>query len=567
MSYYHGLISSKKAEAILNCSLSNGSFLLRDSQSKPGHFVLSIKYHGKLYHVLVFHEFGQYYLDSSASSDDKFNSLEDLVLFGMSHELRVAGEEVTLLEPVISDTSSTVQILKPYSNGMRNKRDEVEDYDILTDLFASVFGSHCSVLVAVHSYLNFDGSPLSSDASYLVCVVKDNHLKAFFVRTVDLSDKKIIAEKKLTKHFEYDTPSELVLTFLSEQGITCIGFKNKQDMDMFTRHVDRIVQIQQEKSTQQARVRDTGSSSPSRGGQECRREGNTRQLKAEEFDIYNLSPEWDYLLEQAGVTTEMLQEQSTLQFILDRVSEMGGPPKTVQESDKDERLAAIAMDSVLRAETIRAERLADKIKHITLNSPYPLPRKIHPPSCQYSRVCSRYKDILLLRTSLTALAPIRCNCYCSTCAAGKPTVAVSGVPPQQYTLPIGWTQFILRSQTHSLAQKFIGNWHVAFTCVACSSVGEIIRTGSSFSGGRKELVLSPDVKWLKRITRGLTPEHYYDEIERIDYRVTTAFQVFIQPGSYTVTGSSDYKYPLQEKWETTERTHVTYALLIHVQKC
>lgn len=38
-------------------------------------------------------------------------------MFGMSHELRVAGEEVTLLEPVISDTSSTVQILKPYSNG------------------------------------------------------------------------------------------------------------------------------------------------------------------------------------------------------------------------------------------------------------------------------------------------------------------------------------------------------------------------------------------------------------------------------------------------------------------
>ena len=57
-----------------------------------------------------------------------------------------------------------------------------------------------------------------------------------------------------------------------QQGITCIGFKNKQDMDMFTRHVDRIVQIQQDKSTQQAKVRDTSSSSPCRGGQECKRE-------------------------------------------------------------------------------------------------------------------------------------------------------------------------------------------------------------------------------------------------------------------------------------------------------
>lgn len=47
---------------------------------------------------------GEYYLDSSENDDkpsDKFSSLEDLVLFGMSHELRVAGEEVILYDPVL----------------------------------------------------------------------------------------------------------------------------------------------------------------------------------------------------------------------------------------------------------------------------------------------------------------------------------------------------------------------------------------------------------------------------------------------------------------------------------
>ena len=42
MSYYHGLISSRRANSLLT-SKPDGSFLLRDSQSQPGNFVLSAK--------------------------------------------------------------------------------------------------------------------------------------------------------------------------------------------------------------------------------------------------------------------------------------------------------------------------------------------------------------------------------------------------------------------------------------------------------------------------------------------------------------------------------------------
>ena len=44
MSYYHGLISSRQAVAVLSKSINDGCFLIRDSQSHPGQFVLSVRY-------------------------------------------------------------------------------------------------------------------------------------------------------------------------------------------------------------------------------------------------------------------------------------------------------------------------------------------------------------------------------------------------------------------------------------------------------------------------------------------------------------------------------------------
>lgn len=47
-----------------------------------------------------------------------------------------------------------------------------------------------------------------------------------------------------------------------------------------------------------------------------------------------MSPEWSYLFDQAGVTRDMLQNKSTLQFILDTVLEMGGAPQEFTPSKK-----------------------------------------------------------------------------------------------------------------------------------------------------------------------------------------------------------------------------------------
>ena len=62
-----------------------------------------------MYHVLIFHSGGEYSLDitGGASSDGEeedgtrtFNSLDDLVVFCMSHQLRMDGDVVHLKEVI-----------------------------------------------------------------------------------------------------------------------------------------------------------------------------------------------------------------------------------------------------------------------------------------------------------------------------------------------------------------------------------------------------------------------------------------------------------------------------------
>ena len=158
------------------------------------------------------------------------------------------------------------------------------------------------------------------------------------------------------------------------------------------------------------------------------------------------------------MTQEMLEDESTLQFMLDTVCQMGGAPQKLKldarlgvdeggSLQREERAAAIAVDTALRHESLRASRLADELRKRSLqdqDAPKPFPRKLHAPKCSYSSVSTRYKDWLLQRSSLSSLSPIKMHCYCTQCGANKPAISTSGDPPEHYTLPIGWCQFILR---------------------------------------------------------------------------------------------------------------------------
>jgi tyrosine-protein phosphatase non-receptor type 11 len=72
--WFHGHISGKEAEKMLETAR-NGSYLVRQSQSKPGDYVLSVKCEDKITHVMIRCQDGNY----DIGGGEKFPALTSLV--------------------------------------------------------------------------------------------------------------------------------------------------------------------------------------------------------------------------------------------------------------------------------------------------------------------------------------------------------------------------------------------------------------------------------------------------------------------------------------------------------
>lgn len=114
--WFHGHLSGKEAEKLLEKG-KNGSFLVRESQSKPGDFVLSVRSEDKVTHVMirflvtlhmrsccgilftpVFTQDGKY----DAGGGESFDSLADLV----EHYKR---------NPMVETTGTVVHLRQPFN--------------------------------------------------------------------------------------------------------------------------------------------------------------------------------------------------------------------------------------------------------------------------------------------------------------------------------------------------------------------------------------------------------------------------------------------------------------------
>lgn len=75
--WFHGHLSGKEAEKVLTEKGKNGSYLVRESQSKPGDYVLSVRCDDKATHVMIcYHEAEESY---DVGGGEKFKSLSDLI--------------------------------------------------------------------------------------------------------------------------------------------------------------------------------------------------------------------------------------------------------------------------------------------------------------------------------------------------------------------------------------------------------------------------------------------------------------------------------------------------------
>ena len=91
-SWFHGNITRAEAELSLSSGI-NGSFLLRESESKPGQFSISLRYDGRVFHYRI-------HLDASSkyyvTPESKFENLSELVVH---HSKNPDGLTTTLHYP------------------------------------------------------------------------------------------------------------------------------------------------------------------------------------------------------------------------------------------------------------------------------------------------------------------------------------------------------------------------------------------------------------------------------------------------------------------------------------
>ncbi|KAL3118978.1 hypothetical protein niasHT_003761 [Heterodera trifolii] len=92
-SWYHGKVTRAEAEQLLGSGI-NGSFLVRESETNPGQFSISLRHEGRVYHYRIsFDANFRLFITESA----KFKSLGELV---HHHSMSASGLICTLMYPV-----------------------------------------------------------------------------------------------------------------------------------------------------------------------------------------------------------------------------------------------------------------------------------------------------------------------------------------------------------------------------------------------------------------------------------------------------------------------------------
>ncbi|XP_026500761.1 tyrosine-protein phosphatase corkscrew-like isoform X1 [Vanessa tameamea] len=96
--WYHGIMSAKEAEHLMMEKGRNGSFLVRESQTHPGEYVLSVRVRGRVSHVMIRkQQHNKYDVGSGEQFDDLVGLIEHFRSYPM---IETSGDVLRLLQPV-----------------------------------------------------------------------------------------------------------------------------------------------------------------------------------------------------------------------------------------------------------------------------------------------------------------------------------------------------------------------------------------------------------------------------------------------------------------------------------
>ena len=96
--WFHGHLTGREAEKVLLDKGRNGSFLVRESQGKPGNYVLSVRSEDKVTHVMIRCEREKY----DCGGGDQFDSLTELI-------------EHYKKNPMVETTGTVIHLKLPYT--------------------------------------------------------------------------------------------------------------------------------------------------------------------------------------------------------------------------------------------------------------------------------------------------------------------------------------------------------------------------------------------------------------------------------------------------------------------
>ncbi|XP_041987195.1 tyrosine-protein phosphatase corkscrew-like isoform X2 [Aricia agestis] len=95
--WFHGIMSAKEAEHLMMERGKNGSFLVRESLTHPGEYVLSVRVRGRVSHVMIRRQHDKYDVGSGEQFDDLVGLIEHFRSYPM---IENSGDVLRLLSPV-----------------------------------------------------------------------------------------------------------------------------------------------------------------------------------------------------------------------------------------------------------------------------------------------------------------------------------------------------------------------------------------------------------------------------------------------------------------------------------
>lgn len=79
--WFHGPINGKQAEKMLLDKGRNGSFLVRESQSQPGHYVITVRVDDTILHIKIQNHVHEQAAKYDIGGGPQFETLTDLIDF------------------------------------------------------------------------------------------------------------------------------------------------------------------------------------------------------------------------------------------------------------------------------------------------------------------------------------------------------------------------------------------------------------------------------------------------------------------------------------------------------